>query len=72
MPRIDDHALSELQTALSHDTRIKVAGLDVDGILRGKIMAKSKFLSALKNDGFGMVKCMLEESYSNSRDPSAA
>ena len=28
-------------------------GVDVDGVLRGKIMSKSKFLSAVKHDGFG-------------------
>ncbi|ORX41117.1 hypothetical protein BD324DRAFT_575254 [Kockovaella imperatae] len=29
------------------------SGVDVDGVLRGKIMSKSKFLSAVKSDGFG-------------------
>lgn len=31
---------------------VKVAGVDLDGILRGKYMAKDKFFSAVKN-GFG-------------------
>lgn len=31
-----------------------MAGIDADGILRGKVMLKSKFLSACKDDaGFG-------------------
>jgi glutamine synthetase len=34
---------------------VKVAGIDVDGILRGKIMSRSKFNSA-KSDGFGFCR----------------
>ncbi|KAG0033851.1 hypothetical protein BGZ82_005963 [Podila clonocystis] len=37
---------------LEDDVRVKVAGVDLDGILRGKVMAKSKFLSILES-GFG-------------------
>lgn len=37
---------------LQNDTKVKVAGVDVDGQLRGKLMAKKKFLSIL-SDGFG-------------------
>lgn len=37
---------------LKDDLSVKVAGIDVDGVLRGKLMAKKKFLSILK-DGFG-------------------
>lgn len=48
-----DEEIKALQDELQHDTRIKVAGIDVDGILRGKIMSKTKFFSALKSDGFG-------------------
>ncbi|CAD6574075.1 MAG: hypothetical protein TREMPRED_001001 [Tremellales sp. Tagirdzhanova-0007] len=43
----------QLQTLLKDDIKVKVAGVDVDGVLRGKIMSKSKFLSAVKHDGFG-------------------
>ncbi|KDR73647.1 hypothetical protein GALMADRAFT_251423 [Galerina marginata CBS 339.88] len=46
-------SLEELQTLLKHDHKVKVAGIDVDGILRGKFMSKEKFLSAAKADGFG-------------------
>ncbi|KAM5346435.1 hypothetical protein ACJ41O_009440 [Fusarium nematophilum] len=37
---------------LKHDIKVKVAGVDADGILRGKIMAKEKFLSSV-GSGFG-------------------
>ncbi|KAG0281720.1 hypothetical protein BGZ95_011638, partial [Linnemannia exigua] len=37
---------------LKDDHRVKVAGVDLDGILRGKVMAKSKFLSIIES-GFG-------------------
>lgn len=39
--KITADALPEL---LKDDTAVKVAGIDVDGILRGKLMAKKKFL----------------------------
>ncbi|KAL9599615.1 MAG: hypothetical protein Q9219_003698 [cf. Caloplaca sp. 3 TL-2023] len=41
-----------LPSILQHDTKVKVAGIDIDGILRGKLMSKKKFLSVAK-DGFG-------------------
>jgi glutamine synthetase len=41
-----------LPKLLENDTKVKVAGVDVDGVLRGKLMAKKKFLSIAK-DGFG-------------------
>jgi glutamine synthetase len=44
---------AKLQELLQHDIAVKVAGIDVDGILRGKIMTKSKFFSAIKSNGFG-------------------
>ena len=34
---------------LADDNAVKLAGCDIDGILRGKLMAKSKFLSLLSN-----------------------
>ncbi|KAL6243588.1 hypothetical protein RBB50_009581 [Rhinocladiella similis] len=37
---------------LSADHKVKVAGIDCDGILRGKIMDKDKFLSSIEH-GFG-------------------
>ncbi|KAM0788434.1 hypothetical protein ACM66B_001569 [Microbotryomycetes sp. NB124-2] len=45
-------SLDELKQLLAEDDKVQVAGVDVDGILRGKIMTKDKFLSACKS-GFG-------------------
>lgn len=41
--------VERIRAELEKDTKVKVAGLDVDGVLRGKIMNKNKFLSLLKN-----------------------
>ncbi|KAL7621029.1 hypothetical protein AAE478_008341 [Parahypoxylon ruwenzoriense] len=41
-----------LPDLLKDDTKVKLAGVDVDGMLRGKIVSKKKFLSIAK-DGFG-------------------
>jgi hypothetical protein len=49
---IETLTLDNLEEALSKDTKIKLAGVDIDGILRGKIVSKKKFLSVAK-DGFG-------------------
>ena len=48
-PKID---LDGLFGLLRHDTKVKVAGVDVDGMLRGKLISKKKFLS-IASDGFG-------------------
>ncbi len=37
---------------LADDTKVKLGAVDVDGILRGKLVSKSKFLS-VATDGFG-------------------
>lgn len=42
----------QLPEILKDDLAVKVAGIDVDGMLRGKLMAKKKFLSIAK-EGFG-------------------
>lgn len=44
--------VESLPDLLRGDTKVKVAGVDVDGILRGKLMSKKKFLS-IASDGFG-------------------
>ncbi|KPI37810.1 Type-1 glutamine synthetase 2 [Cyphellophora attinorum] len=44
--------LDNLEATLAKDTRVKLAGVDVDGMLRGKLVSKKKFLSVAKN-GFG-------------------
>ncbi|KAJ1309517.1 hypothetical protein OPQ81_006291 [Rhizoctonia solani] len=46
-------SVEDLHNLLKNDTKVKVAGIDVDGVLRGKFMSKEKFLSAVKGDGFG-------------------
>ncbi|BDD61689.1 hypothetical protein MPDQ_001464 [Monascus purpureus] len=50
----DDPAVTVDNVAhvLQDDTMVKVAGIDVDGILRGKLVSKKKFLS-IAADGFG-------------------
>jgi glutamine synthetase len=48
-----DASLSRVKQLLAHDSKVKVAGIDADGILRGKIMNKEKFLGSIKS-GFGM------------------
>lgn len=44
--------LEKLAQILQADSSVKVAGIDVDGVLRGKLMSKNKFLSIAKA-GFG-------------------
>ncbi|KAJ5101391.1 hypothetical protein NUU61_003613 [Penicillium alfredii] len=44
--------LETLPTLLADDIKVKVAGIDSDGVLRGKVMAKEKFL-AIAEEGFG-------------------
>src|ERR1700753_1921183 len=44
--------LDNLSNVLSGDISVKVAGVDIDGVLRGKLMAKKKFLGIAK-EGFG-------------------
>ena len=43
---------SDLPELLKNDIHVKVAGVDVDGVLRGKLMSKKKFLS-IAESGFG-------------------
>lgn len=44
--------LETLPALLEHDTCVKLAGIDADGILRGKLVSKAKFLSVAAS-GFG-------------------
>ncbi|TFK42294.1 hypothetical protein BDQ12DRAFT_623350 [Crucibulum laeve] len=46
-------SLQDLEALLANDIKVKVAGIDVDGVLRGKFMSKEKFLNAASADGFG-------------------
>jgi len=44
--------VEDLSDLLRNDDSVKVAGCDIDGILRGKLMSKKKFMS-IAADGFG-------------------
>jgi glutamine synthetase len=44
--------VESLRELLKNDQAVKVAGIDVDGVLRGKLMAKKKFLG-IAAEGFG-------------------
>ncbi len=48
----DEVTVESLPKLLENDTKVKLAGVDVDGILRGKLVSKKKFLGIAK-DGFG-------------------
>lgn len=48
----NDITVENLPELLKDDNKVKVAGVDADGVLRGKLMAKSKFLS-IAESGFG-------------------
>jgi glutamine synthetase len=48
----DEVAIGSLPKLLENDTKVKLAGVDVDGILRGKLISKKKFLGIAK-EGFG-------------------
>lgn len=45
--------MDNIEAILANDEKVRVAGVDADGILRGKIMDKEKFLSSITS-GFGM------------------
>jgi glutamine synthetase len=49
---IETLTLDNLAEALEKDNKVKLAGVDIDGVLRGKLVSKKKFLSVAK-DGFG-------------------
>lgn len=54
MPKEKDVKLTleNLEKELENDDSIKIAGIDIDGTLRGKLMSKRKFLGVAKV-GFG-------------------
>lgn len=51
-PANSDVTLESLPQLLENDDKVKLAGVDVDGQLRGKLVSKKKFLSVAK-EGFG-------------------
>ncbi|KAF9976214.1 hypothetical protein BGZ73_008996 [Actinomortierella ambigua] len=50
--KTEEPTLDYIKRELANDQRVKVAGVDLDGILRGKVMSKAKFLSIVE-EGFG-------------------
>lgn len=44
--------IESLPKVLANDNKVKLAGVDADGVLRGKLVSKNKFLSIAKS-GFG-------------------
>jgi len=54
-PKVIHH--DELPLLLADDDCVKVAGVDVDGVLRGKLISKDKFL-AIARDGFGFASVL--------------
>ena len=48
----DEITIESLPKLLGDDTKVKLAGVDVDGILRGTLVSKKKFLGIAK-EGFG-------------------
>jgi len=48
-------SIEDLEATLADDSKVKVAGIDADGVMRGKVMAKDKFMSAAKS-GFGFCR----------------
>jgi glutamine synthetase len=51
-PDANDITIESLPSILENDNSVKLAGVDVDGVLRGKLVSKNKFLSIAKT-GFG-------------------
>lgn len=51
-PDAKDITIESLPSILADDNSVKLAGVDVDGVLRGKLVSKKKFLSIAKT-GFG-------------------
>ncbi|KAI0995276.1 Type-1 glutamine synthetase 2 [Podosphaera aphanis] len=61
--------IESLPEILKSDTKVKVAGVDADGVLRGKLMSKTKFLN-IAEKGFGFCSVifgwdMHDKPYSN-------
>ena len=50
--KTEEVTLESLPALLENDTKVKLAGVDVDGQLRGKLISKKKFLGVAK-EGFG-------------------
>jgi glutamine synthetase len=46
-----------IEQVLEHDDKVKVVMVDMDGVLRGKILHKEKFLKSVKS-GYGKFICI--------------
>jgi glutamine synthetase len=51
-----------IEQLLANDNKVKVAVVDTDGLLRGKVMHKDKFLQIIA-DGFGKAQRVGVETY---------
>jgi glutamine synthetase len=63
-PTMGFTTLEELEAELADDIKVKVAGIDADGVMRGKIMAKDKFMSAARS-GFGFCRSLCQSAYAD-------
>ncbi|KAJ5740993.1 hypothetical protein N7493_000865 [Penicillium malachiteum] len=54
---VTEITIANLHKLLEDDTRVKVAGIDVDGMLRGKILDKEKFFDVAQS-GFGFCSVL--------------
>lgn len=52
MPDEQEVTAASLPELLKNDTKVKLAGVDIDGQLRGKLISKKKFLG-IATEGFG-------------------
>lgn len=55
------YTLADIERELANDDKVQLAGIDIDGILRGKIVTKAKFLSVAKS-GASSSLCALPSS----------
>ncbi|KAI7861917.1 hypothetical protein BDF14DRAFT_1975296 [Spinellus fusiger] len=56
-PKTVQATRENIESLLKDDIKVKVAAVDIDGVLRGKVMHKSKFLQSLDN-GFGFCSIL--------------
>ena len=71
---LSSSSMKTLEQRLDGVTHVKIGGFDVDGVLRGKIVSKEKFFSALET-GFGFCDVIFgwdveDQLYDDGKDPS--
>lgn len=42
-------SLSDVEDELKNDDRVKLGAIDIDGIIRGKLISKTKLLAGIKD-----------------------